>query len=569
MIEFKRIRWINFLATGNAFTEIELDDCANTIVVGENGSGKSTLLDALCYVLFNKPFRKINLPQLVNSVNGKGCVVEIEFDANGASYKVRRGMKPGLFEIYKNGEMLPKPGKTTEYQDQLETHILGMDYKSCTQVVILGSSTFVPFMQLPAADRRQVIENLLDINIFSTMNKLLKEKIDANKQELQTAENNVNLTEDKIDLQKQHIERAKADNEAQIERNQATIESYNQAMEELNAEIERKQNQAQELQEKIADATKVDKRVKEYDKLDSQVQSKLNKLDETIKFFSDNSTCPTCKQDIDESFRQEKVSEKKSKYNETQEGREKLQAELKRLQDRQNEIANIQATINDVQRDISNSQTKVSSHQSYIQDLNNQIEELRQSYTDQTEDFRRLQDLKDAYNEAEAEKERLTNQKAVYTVAAKLLKDNGVKTQIIRQYVPIMNKLINKYLGDFDFFVDFNLDENFNETIRSRFRDDFTYASFSEGEKMRIDLALLLCWRTVAKMKNSVNTNLLILDEVFDASLDAKGCDDFLNVIHSVGGTNVFVISHRADLNEKFDRVIEFEKHKNYSVRVQ
>lgn len=565
MLKFKSVRWKNLLSTGSAFTEILLDRNTNTLVVGENGAGKSSVLDALCFVLYGKPFRKIKKDQLINSINGRDVVVEIEFEIYNKKYKIIRGIKPTIFEIYQNDVLLDQDAASRDYQEYLEKNILRMNMKSFTQIVILGSSSFVPFMQLPAGIRREVIEDLLDIRIFSTMSVLLKDRISNNKDEILTNKSEIQNSADILELhEKQKQKNSEKKNEIIIVSNERISElqfNINRA----NKEIVLVQSEIDKLFVDIEDESKVIKRISKIESLESDLESTKTKAKKTIKFYEDNDNCPTCTQTIDALIKSKKIEEKQSSLVKISDALVLLGKELSETQNRNREISEINKNIKDKERRITNDlSTSVLADQREITVLQKQIENTT---TDkETGNAVEIDQAEKRLCELKLIKEQLLHKKELYELAGIILRDGGIKSRIIKQYIPIMNSLINKYLASMDFFVKFQLNESFEETILSRHRDDFTYDSFSEGEKMRIDLALLFTWRTIARMKNSANTNLLILDEVFDASLDANGCEEFLKLIHSLEDANVFVISHKGDiLQDKFRSTIKFEKHKNFS----
>jgi DNA repair exonuclease SbcCD ATPase subunit len=565
MLKFKSVRWKNLLSTGSAFTEILLDRNTNTLVVGENGAGKSSVLDALCFVLYGKPFRKIKKDQLINSINGRDVVVEIEFEIYNKKYKIIRGIKPTIFEIYQNDILLDQDAASRDYQEYLEKNILRMNMKSFTQIVILGSSSFVPFMQLPAGIRREVIEDLLDIRIFSTMSVLLKDRISSNKDEILTNKNEIQNSVDILELhEKQKKKNSEKKNEFIIASNER-ISELHLNISRVNEEIAIVQSEIDKLLIDIKDESKVIKRISKIESLESDLESTKTKAKKTIKFYEEHDNCPTCTQTIDALIKSQKIEEKQSSLDKINDALILLGKELSETQNRYQKISEINKNIKDKERsiviDLSSSvladQREISILQKQITDTTTDKETDNAVEIDQIE--KRLCELK-------LIKEQLLHKKELYELAGIILRDGGIKSRIIKQYIPIMNSLINKYLAAMDFFVKFQLNESFEETILSRHRDDFTYDSFSEGEKMRIDLALLFTWRTIARMKNSANTNLLILDEVFDASLDANGCEEFLKLIHSLEDANVFVISHKGDiLQDKFRSTIKFEKHKNFS----
>ena len=565
-IEFTTIRWKNFLSTGNTFTEVYLDRYKNRLIIGENGAGKSTLLDAVTFALFNKPFRRINKPQLINSINNKHCVVEIEFQIGQNKYLVRRGMKPNIFEIYRNDEMLNQDAANRDYQEMLEKYILKLNYKAFCQVVIIGSASFVPFMQLSAAARREVIEDILDIKIFSSMNTLLKDEVSQNKNAIRDVDYDRQLVEEKIrmfeDTEKklqQNADNLIADYTDKIDKTQTQIFALQEEVDTVAKEVE-------ELNKEIEDKGKIDKKLKEIEKIQYQIDQKIEKLDKDIDFYENNDECPTCKQAIDQYFKEQINNETVEKKNKYKDGLEELSVQYNKVHDRIKIINETIKLIEEKNSSITDRNYQIRSHNSYIGDLLSQINKLNDDRKN-IQDNNKLIEHQKKFDELKEQYEVLKDETNVLGIASQVLKDNGIKSKIIKQYIPIMNKLINSYLQKMDFFVKFDLDENFNETILSRHRDNFTYASFSEGEKFRIDLSLLFTWRKVAKLKNSTSTNLLIMDEVFDSSLDAGGTEEFLKLINELDEkTNVFIISHKGDqLFDKFQNVLKFEKYKSFS----
>ena len=565
MLKFRSVRWKNLLSTGSSFTEILLDRNTNTLVVGENGAGKSSVLDALCFVLYGKPFRKIKKDQLLNSINGRELIVEIEFEIYNKQYKIIRGIKPTIFEIYQNDVLLDQDAASRDYQEYLEKNILRMNMKSFTQIVILGSSSFVPFMQLPAGIRREVIEDLLDIRIFSTMSVLLKDRVSSNKDDILTNKNEIQNSIDILELhEKQKKKNSEKINEIIIISNQRISElqfNINRA----NEEIAIVQSDIDNLLIDIADESKVINRISKIESLENDLESTKTKAKKTIKFYEEHDNCPTCTQTIDALIKSRKIEERQSALDKISDALIVLGKELSETQNRYQEISKINRDIKDKQYRITNAlSASVLTDQREISILQKQISDT--TVDKETETDIEIHQIENRLSELRLIKEQLLHKKELYELAGIILRDGGIKSRIIKHYIPIMNSLINKYLASMDFFVKFQLNESFEETILSRHRDDFTYDSFSEGEKMRIDLALLFTWRTIARMKNSANTNLLILDEVFDASLDANGCEEFLKLIHSLEDANVFVISHKGDiLQDKFRSTIKFEKHKNFS----
>jgi len=567
MIVFEKLRWKNILSTGNAFTEIALNAHKTSLIVGENGAGKSTILDALCFALYGKPFRKINKNQLLNSINGKGLVVEIEFKVGKRSYQIKRGIKPNLFEIYVDGTLLDQHSDAREYQEMLEKQILKLNYRSFSQIVILGSASFVPFMQLPAAHRREVIEDLLDIQIFSTMNVLLKDKQNVNKIKIGDADYALKSTADKIDLYNKHINALKQNNDELISQKEQQLRNLHQQIDEADTQSTSIQSEIANLQSSIEDQPKVRARLEKINTIARQVDNKLDKIRKETEFFSEHDDCPTCRQGIAHDHKTSIIKKGSDQLTEMQAGKEKIAEELNTINARLSAIADVSTDISSKNREVSDLLVQIRTWHSFITGIEAEIEKLRANTTQIDTNTEEVNTLKQLLADSIADKETLIGQKNIYDVASLLLKDGGIKTKIIKQYVPIINKLINKYLAAMDFFVNFELNENFEETIKSRFRDEFTYDSFSEGEKLRIDLALLFAWRAVAKLRNSASTNLLIMDEVFDSSLDGSGTEEFMKILNGVtSDTNTFIISHKGDqLFEKFEHVIKFEKHKNFS----
>ena len=567
MINFNKVRWKNFLSTGQVFTEVDLKRNPTTLIVGENGSGKSTILDALTFSLFGKAFRNIKKPQLINSINEQNCITEVEFYIGKKHFLVRRGIKPNIFEIEVDGVMINQDSKARDYQEHLEKNILKLNYKSFTQIVILGSSSFVPFMQLKSNDRRVIIEDLLDIEVFSTMNLLLKNRMSELKQEVNLNELEMSKNENAIELQEDYISKMKQNNEQLISANQEKIDKSNEDIATYNLQIADIETRIGALNELVKDFDQQQNKQRKLEKYEDEISKNLKKVEKEIEFYRQNTDCPVCKQTIDEDHRECEISEKQKKKTELDDAvtkiAEELQLSIKSIQ----EMTETQKSITDFQSEITKHNASISAINQYIQKVNEEIQTLNEKGADVTDASKKLKKLKSDQKNLLTLKEQHSNMSSIYEVASVLLKDGGIKTTIIKKYLPIMNKLINKYLASMDFYVSFNLDENFNETIKSRFRDEFTYASFSEGEKMRIDLALLFTWRAIAKLKNSMSTNLLILDEVFDSSLDEDGTSDFLKILHSLGNeSNVFIISHKGEvLYDKFKNMIKFEKHKNFS----
>ena len=566
MIIFRYVRWKNLLSTGNYFTEVKLDNNQNTLIVGNNGSGKSTMLDALCFGLFGKAFRNINKPSLLNSINGKDCIIEIEFDTNNKSYKVIRGIKPNVFEIYQNGELLNQDAAARDYQEILEKTILKLNYKSFTQIVILGSASFTPFMQLSSSDRRAIIEDLLDIQIFSTMNGILKDKLSNNKDLTSNKKYDIDLSQQKYELQEKYIKELKQNNDVKVKEYDEEVRSNQSVIQTLHDETANLITEVATHQTSVEEKTSVENKLKTITKLESQIESAVSKYRKDISFFQHNDDCPTCRQTIAIGFKETEIANLTTKAAECEHGLSELEKKLLAEQNKLNTITEVQKKIQALQIKIATNNTSITETNKYIAKLQKQIEELKQSKVVSEKEQQELKELKDSLFLLQEELRVLIQEKTYYEVASGLLKDTGIKTKIIKQYLPIINKLVNKYLASLDFFVNFNLDESFKETIKSRHRDEFTYNNFSEGEKQRIDMALMLTWRAVAKLKNSSNTNLLILDEVFDSSLDTGGTEELMKILHMLDGVNLFVISHKGDiLQDKFSNVIKFDKVKNFS----
>ena len=565
MIHFEKVRWKNFLSTGNQFTEIELDRNETTLIIGENGAGKSTVLDALCFALFGKPFRTISKSQLVNTVNAMETVVEIEFSIASRKYKIVRGIKPNVFEIWQNNKMLNQEANSLDYQKILEQQILKLNYRSFTQVVILGSSTFVPFMQLKARFRREVVEDLLDIKIFSMMNALIKQRLKDLVGELQEIEYKYKLSSEKIVMQEAYIE--------DIKKNKDVIVKEKENDYEFNAKsLDEKRNKKTELEEtnkklyqSVEDQINIESKDMKLKDLRSTLTEKQKEKDRMIAFFEKHNDCPVCTQDIPKDFKSQMITTKETERKEIADGLSKMEEELIKTETRLDEIKNITNDIQSNSIEIASLNTSIQELEKWNVRLDSEIKELEKSAINNT-DEEKLKTLKDEYDLVEKQRKDLKEEKVYKEASKAMLQDTGIKTKIIKQYLPIMNQLINKYLASMEFYVNFSLDESFEETIKSRFRDNFNYESFSEGEKMRIDLALLFTWRAIAKMKNSTNTNLLILDEIFDSSLDSAGTDEFLKILNTLEGENVFVISHKQDvLVDKFKHTLKFEKNKNFS----
>ena len=566
MIIFRNLRWKNFLSTGNFFTEINLDSNNTTLIVGSNGSGKSTMLDALCFVLFGKPFRNINKGQLVNTINQKDCTVEIEFDAGNKSYKIVRSIKPNLFEIYCNGHLINQDAAVKDYQEHLEKFILKLNYKSFTQIVLLGSASFTPFMQLSASDRRSIIEDLLDIQIFSRMNSVLKDKFLLLKERHSQTKYAVDLKGEKIQYQIQFIDSLNKSNAAQLSSKQQDIANTQHLVIESETKCTTLHQSLSDLCTQISDKDKVDGKITKFSGIKLNLGKTLKKVNTDISFYHDNNDCPTCKQTIGDEYNSHIIEERTKKVEEVNDALKKIDEEIATLNVRCDEIGKVVEQIQTLNSQLTFEQSEIKVNQRHIDNINKEIVRLNSVKDDVNAEQEKLATLTTELAELESEIKVIAEERLYYEIATNLLKDTGIKTKIIRQYIPVINKLVNKYLASLDFFVNFNLDESFKETIKSRHRDDFTYASFSEGEKQRIDMALMLTWRAVAKLKNSASTNILILDEIFDSSLDTNGTEDLMKILNMLEGSNLFVISHKGDiLQDKFANVIRFEKVNNFS----
>lgn len=564
MIKFEAIRWKNFLSTGNDWTEIDLNQTSTTLIVGHNGSGKSTFLDALSFTLFGKAHRNVNKAQLVNSINNKACVTEVEFQTLGSHFKVIRGIKPAKFEIWQNGEVINQDSHAKEYQKLLEQNILKLNHKSFHQVVVLGSSSFIPFMQLSAQARREVIEDLLDINVFSRMNGLLKERNSILKSDVQQAVTDLGGAEYKRSTQEEFVRKLTALQESAKQAKQEEIDHLESLIKDIEsnmAEID-----SSSLRQHEAEMQKLSEKVTGFKSYDHQFSSKQRELNSEIEFYENNTTCPTCDQSIDQGLKQDKKEAASRKWDKLEESRHQASAQIEKLTDMIQSIRGEVEEINSRLRKMDQQRVQINEHRNAIKRIQDTIAKEKTG-DDLTNALADLERLKQSESEARSTKLSLAEKALYHQAVTEILKDTGIKTKIIKQYVPVMNKLINKYLQVLDFFVSFHLDDTFKESIRSRHRDEFSYDSFSEGEKQRIDLALLFTWRQIAKMKNSVATNLLLLDETFDSSLDADGVENLLMILDTLDNdTNVFVISHKGELlDNKFDRTITFSKEKNFS----
>ena len=568
MILFKKIAYRNFLSSGNQTTEIKFTDTQTTLIVGVNGSGKSTMLDALCFGLFNKAFRKINKSQLINSTNEKECLVEIDFSVGTKEYKIKRGIKPNIFEIWIDGILQNQAAASTDQQKQLEDNILKLNYKSFTQIVILGSASFVPFMQLSTANRREVVEDLLDIKIFSAMNAVIKNRIKNTNDKIKELSLKQSMTEEKVEMQKEFIGSVEKSGKENIEKKRDKITSIityiDQLITENTQKVEEVSNTLQPQLENLLDASK---KLKKLSNLKGKISEKVSSITEQHKFFNNNSVCPTCTQTIEEEFRLNKVSESEIRAKELQQGYNELKEAIQQEEQREREFNVVSKKINSLNNGISNNNVKISQLNKQSKDLDQEIQDITNKIKNRNTERKVLIDLEQTLDLIQTEKSKNKEDISYFDFTHSLMKDGGIKGKIIKKYLPLMNQQINKYLQMMDFYINFTLDEEFNEKIKSPIHEDFTYESFSEGEKMRINLAILFTWREIARMKNSVNTNLLILDEVFDSSLDFMGTDYFTRIIkYVINDTNIFVISHKTDeLIDKFDRVIKFDKVKGFS----
>jgi DNA repair exonuclease SbcCD ATPase subunit len=567
LIIFKTVRYKNFLSTGQQFIEIQLNRAPATLVVGENGAGKSTMLDALCFGLFQRPFRNIKKDQLINSINEKECVVEVEFTVGKKDYKIIRCIKPNKFEIWCDGDMLNQDAAVRDYQKHLEQQILKLNFRSFTQVVILGNASFVPFMQLKARYRRQVVEEILDIEIFSKMNLMFREKQKAQDEVIKQADFDYQLLDSKIDTQKKHIDDISQSNLESIDTKRLDIKKSEVDIKNYQKDIDDTMTEKAKLQKEILDEVTVNSRYKKLHTTEAKLENSCSKHKKDLRFFESHADCPTCQQDIDEAFKSEIMTKKKNKVDEIESAMQQLDKQIKGTEVRLKKINDTTVLIREQELLINRFQTSINEIQKYIAKINKEIEELSDEKFSSGVATGELSQLQENLTTADLDKKKYKEEKLYIDTARVLMQDTGIKTKIIKQYLPIMNQYINKNLADMDFFVNFTLDEEFNETIKSRHRDIFNYHSFSEGEKLRIDLAILFTWREIAKLKNSTNTNLLILDEIFDSSLDTSGTDEFMKILsNTMEKENVFVISHKGDtLIDKFPRVMKFEKYKNFT----
>jgi DNA repair exonuclease SbcCD ATPase subunit len=569
MITFQKIRWRNFLSTGNQFTEVELNQHRTNLVVGTNGAGKSTVLDALTFALFNKPYRKINKPQLVNTTNERECVVEIEFTINTRQYLVRRGIKPNIFDIVVNGTPLHREADDRAMQRILEENILKLNYKSFTQIVILGSSTFVPFMQLTSANRREVIEDLLDIRIFSAMNNILKDNLKDKKTQVKSLDLKKETLKDKMKMQKDFIEELENRGNANINANREKITNLDKEVGVYMEENDKTNEQVERLTEQQQELTDAAKKLVKLNNLKGKISQKVSTITKEHKFFSENTVCPTCTQSIEEEFRLNRITDAQNKAKELKEGYEELENTIKFEQERERQFTDLSQEITNLTHGISQNNTRISLNQRQIRDLEHEIQTITENLANRNSEHEKLEEFRENLQKTIEDLSDKKQEIVYHDFAYSLLKDDGVKTKIIKKYLPFINQQVNRYLQMMEFYINFQLDEEFNESVKSPIHEDFSYSSFSEGEKMRIDLSLLFTWREVARVKNSANTNLLIMDEVFDSSLDGFGTDEFLKIIrYVIKDANIFVISHKSDLHDKFESVIKFDKIKGFSRKV-
>ena len=567
MIIFKKVRWKNLLSTGNNFTEISLNEKHSTILLGQSGSGKSTLLDAIAFALFNRPFRNINKNQLVNMVNGKNCLVEIEFSIGTQEYMIRRGIKPTVFEIFCDNVLVNQDSHSKDYQQYLERNILKFNFKAFTQIIVLGASNFTPFMQLKPADRRVIIEGLLDIEIFSVMNTLLKQKASTLRQSIQENEFAVSIVKEKIAIQEKYISDISRDKEDKIQENLALIDKHKVDIQKIHAENDSHRAAIANLQGKIDFKSELVMQIDKIKDIRSKIDTNIKKTRKDITFYEEHDSCPTCSQDIPEQFKSVEIEKKAAKISEWQSGMTDAESALSKFLHRMEQVKSVEDEIEKLTYQIGKNDSVISGINQFIKKVAQDTLDLRQQQSAPSEKSEELQKLSEEFTKLEQAKETYSIQKNVQELATMLLKDSGVKARIIKQYLPLINKHTNVFLNAMNFFVSFHIDEEFNEMIKSRGRDDFSYENFSEGEKQRIDLALLFTWRTIAKMKNSVNTNLLIMDEVLDSYLDTSATENVLQLLNSdmFRDTNIFVISHKETISDKFQKTIRFTKHKNFS----
>ena len=566
MIYFKKLRWRNFLSTGNQFLEVDLAKSPSTLIIGTNGAGKSTMLDALCFALFNRAFRDIKKEQLVNTINLNDCEVECEFETANKKYRIVRGIKPNKFEIYCNDVMLNQDASNVDYQNTLEQNILKCNYRAFCQVVILGSTSYEPFMHLRARYRREVVEEILDIRVFSHMDLLLRQKQGELNKSVIDVKHRYDLMTEKYELQKKHFDEIKNRDTTDIENRKQQLKENAQSNYEYNQKLQLLNEKIISTKAEVWGAEKYTRKSNELNKLESKIETNLSSHKKTLSFFQNNDNCPTCTQPIDEQFKLNKINSEANKISELEQGLTQLITEMSKTNEKINEYKVVEKKLNELDISVAKINTSISEINRHSNRLDNEIAKLENDDTNTNVIQKELEKIQEDLKDVNVEKQKAVEEKKYIDIAREILNDTGVKANIIKKYLPIMNNLINKYLQSMDFFVNFHLDEEFNETIKSRFRDTFNYNSFSEGEKLRIDLALLFTWRTIAKMKNSTNTNLLILDEIFDSSLDGQGTDDFFKILKTLTKENTFIISHKGDiLFDRFTNIIKFEKYKNFT----
>jgi DNA repair exonuclease SbcCD ATPase subunit len=566
MITFKKIRYKNFLSTGNTPIEIDLKKTPTTLIIGQNGSGKSTLLDALCWALFNKPFRIIKKEQMINTINQSGCEVEIEFDVGMKQYRIKRGVKPNIFEIYCNGNLINQNASNIDYQKYLETNIMKLNYRSFVQVVILGSSSYEPFMKMKARYRRDVVEEILDVKVFTQMDLILRDQQGQLSKEVLDMRHKCDLIQTKYETELKHFNALSDLNTNDIDDKKTQLEKQTKAKEEYTTKIDELNNQINSFKEQLEDKEETDSKLKQLLKMETKIEHNLHNHKKNLEFFQENDNCPTCTQSLEAEFRGEKIAFEKGKITVLEDGVKKLSEEVTKMEEKVNHFGAISKKLSHLYIDVAKVNTSLGELNNYSERIHQEILQLENKQTDSKKIAVDLQQLKEELETTKVNRDNITEQKKYVDVLREILSDKGARGHIIKKYIPIINGLINQYLQAMDFFVSFHLDEEFNETVKSRHRDTFNYNSFSEGEKLRIDLALLFTWRTIAKMKNSVNTNLLILDEIFDSSLDAQGTDDFFKIISKLSNENIFIISHKGDIMfDKFTNMIKFEKYKNFT----
>jgi len=566
MIVFKKIKYKNFLSTGNTPIEIDLRKSPTTLVIGQNGSGKSTLLDALCWALFNKPFRIIKKEQMINTINQSDCEVEIDFDVGMKQYKVKRSVKPNLFEIYCDGQLIDQNASNIDYQKYLEHNIMKLNYRSFIQVVILGSSSYEPFMKMKARYRRDVVEEILDVKVFTQMDLILRDQQGQLSKEILDVRHKCDLIETKYETEMKHFNTLSDLNTNDIDVKKDQLEKNKKANEDYKLKVEDLNKQIDSFKEELEGKEESDNKLKQLLKMETKIEHNLHSHKKNLDFFQENDNCPTCTQKLEPEFRGEKIAYEKGKITVLEDGMQKLNDEVVKMEEKVNHFGAISKKLSDLYVDIAKVNTSLTELNSYSNRIHEEILQLENKQTDSKKIATDLQQLKDELEKTKVERDKITNDKKYIDILREVLSDKGARGHIIKKYIPIINGLINQYLQAMDFFVSFHLDEEFNETVKSRHRDTFNYNSFSEGEKLRIDLALLFTWRTIAKMKNSVNTNLLILDEIFDSSLDTQGTDDFFKIISKLNNENVFIISHKGDiLFDKFTNILKFEKYKNFT----